>query len=572
LTYAEFALICGSNLLSSANLCPMQRLHQCLDQTMVQAHVVWAVSTVHMLGKKLKEQYLSELGFLVPGSRIAATPNGGSGSSSNGSSSAKSAKSATNAYRQQPFKLFWTAHWIDVDSSLGDADFDNVASSLTSAGGAAAGKEKVYIPGGMSACLRGFLHRVNQHGAAAVVSIDTMQSLQVAASHSSSSSSSSRSGGGGMKEEEETASQKAAAQLRSEFADLLEDDEEASGGARAGGSSSSSGGGISGQAAGQVLAMLAGTSSSVGAGAGARTNSGPGAVVLAHLAQRLLVHLSLAYINHISVSALLLVRPPAGSSTNSTYSGVSNESLEEAAVQGVFDLTLCEMLAKQWGLCSSSATATTGSSGARRAAGARAAGSAGAGAAGGLAASVERWKRHLDPITAELTQPLVAASLKAHAHSVSLLLPHCSPSSSRSSSTGTGAGAAAGVGAAMAAISSAGGGKSSGPEKSEEVLARIFPSARHAAARFTQLPLAVNTVVASSLPPSGNNATGRNASNSPVRSTNAGSSYTGKAGAASGTNGTSGSADGSGNVISAKKEPVGIATPSSKTGVLNWWG
>jgi hypothetical protein len=370
LTYTEFALICGSALLSAEDCRPILRLHRCLEQLVATAHITWAVSTVHVLGGRLKHQYLQELGFTA---NSAADKGKASGRGEKG--------------RKSPFKVNWVSKWIDLDGTVED---EGISAPI---GGQ---KEHVMIPGGMCNSLRAFLHKVTQHGTICMVSIDAMQNY-AATVPSTASRTFSVEGTAGARA---PASGKptVAAAIRDEFSDILgevqevpDEDEDELGEANAFFEPDG------------LLATLAGVE---------KTGGNPAvAVILSHLATRLLTLVSVAYVHHVSVSALTAVRPAAASAGAVVQYNVSAEALEEAALQSVFDLSVLALLGRQWRLQDwrSAQTAPRSASGVV-----------------GITAGIARWKAHLDPITAELVMPLVTAATLSHMQGLALLVPHCS--------------------------------------------------------------------------------------------------------------------------------------------------
>lgn len=501
LTYTEFALICGSTLLSSDDCQPALRLHRCLEQVITTAHVTWAVSVVHVMGRHLHSQYTTELGF-------TAAPAGNK-------RAVDKSHTKTAGADKKPFKASWVSKWIDLD---GSAEEDGPGASQ---------KEKVLVPGAMCQALQVFLHKINQHGSAALVSIDTMQIAPATVSAAPAKRTfqlvgavTSTSNGAGH-----NGPLSVSAASRDEFADLLGEIEEVSddGGEELESSAFFDANGL--------LAILAGCDQSAATAAG---NKNPTtSVVLAQLANRLLTQLSLSYVHQVSMTVLNAVRPSSSNGVATLV--VSNESLEEASLQCVFDLSVCELLAKQWGMPEwLSATAVAAKTSAKR-------GSAEKNATVGLSTAVARWRAHLDPINAELVLPLVKAATQSHMTSVALLAPHCNSNAASktaeqsprvSSSTATSA------------------------KTSEQLLSRVFPSASHTAARFVLLPLAVSTA-----PPVVQPSARSTSNNTPVGGASA-------QGMASRTSAQAGVAPADTSAAGASKE----STSAKNKGVMNWWG
>lgn len=507
LTYTEFALICGSTLLSGDDCQPALRLHRCLEHVITTAHVTWAMSVVHVLGRHLRTQYTTELGF-------ASAKSGSS------KRSAEKTSTKTAATDKKPFKVSWVSKWIDLDGSV-DEDGVNSGTSGTS-------KEQVFVPGGMCQALRVFLHKVNQHGSAALVSIDTMQTAPATVSAGAAKRNFHLVGAGAANTTSVQSGMQSAAS-RDEFADLLGEIEEVS---------EDGGEDLDGNAffdANGLLAALAGSDPStvVAAAGGKAPNT---SVVLAHVANRLLTHLSLSFIHHISMTVLNDVRLTGNNAAAALV--VSNESLEEASLQCVFDLSVCELLAKQWGMAEWQTTTAVASKNTSKR------GVAEKNAVVGLSSAGARWKSHLDPINAELVLPLVKASTASHMASMALLAPHCNgntvsknaESSPRvSHSTATNA------------------------KTSEQLLARVFPSASHTAARFVLLPLAVSTA-----PPVVTISTRSSANSTPTPGSGSTAQLAAGRASASAAAATSDS-----SAAVANKEST---SSKNKGGVMNWWG
>lgn len=418
LTYTEFALICGSTLLASDAAQPVVRLQRALEHVITTAHVTWAMCTVHMLGRNLRAQYLADLGFTY------------SSQNASGASAIKSTKKE-DKNEKKPFKVSWVSKWIDLDGSVDDEGLSGASQ-----------KEQVLIPGGVCAALRVFLHKVSQHGTTALVSIDTMQTATATLS-SGKRSYALASAGDASEVRTNTAR---APLIRDEFSDLLDEVQEVSESEDEEGGDSNAFFESSG-----LLATLAGDVD--------------GKVVLSHLVNRLLAQLSLAYVHFISVSVLHEVRPRGSTSSRLA---VSNEALEEASLQCVFDLSVSQLLANQWGMPEWRATGSAKNTSSKRKSNDPV----------GLSVSLSAWTAQLDPITAELVLPLVRASTQAHMQGISLLAPHSNTSA---------------LPAIVAEVSPRGGVSQNGAKNSEQLLARVFPGGNHSAPRFALLPLAIST-------------------------------------------------------------------------------
>lgn len=499
LTYTEFALICGSTLLSGDSALPVVRLQRCLEQIITATHVTWALCTVHMMGRNLRQQYLADLGFT-------------NSSQSSGTATAKKTNKSDERDQKKPFKVTWVSKWIDLDGSI---DEDGDAS-------AGAQKEQVLIPGGMCASLRAFLHKVSQHGTSSLVSIDTMQSANATASGNSK-----RSYALAGSDNAPSARRHTAPVLRDEFSDLLDEVEEVSEpeddeGGEANAFFESSG----------LLATLAGANHA----GGERSDH---KVVLSHLANRLLAQISLAYVHYVSVSVLNEARPLSGSTSNALSGAhgrlaVTNEALEEVALQSVFDLSVAQLLSAQWVMPEWHSTASSKGASARRLSGPV-----------GFSWAVDAWATHLDPITAELVLPLVRVSTRAHVQSISLLAPHSNSTLVASTAT---------------ELSPRANGHTSqghGAKSSEQLLARVFPGATHSAARFVLLPLAISTIPVP-VPSSGRN--------TPAAQSNATS-------AAHSRNASNGGV--AAEAVSKASAPAAASTPTANTaarGMMNWFG
>lgn len=527
LTYTEFALICGSTLLSGDDCQPALRLHRCLEQIITTTHVTWAVSVVHVLGRHLHTQYTIELGF------FSAKPTSASNSSKRAAADKSPAKGSV--VDKKPFKVSWVSKWIDLDSST--EEFGNGVASATSM----SQKEQVFVPGGMCQALRVFLHKINQHGSAALVSIDTMQSapatISVSAAGAKRNFQPVGSAHGASHKSSNAVSSVVKSASRDEFADLLGEIEEVS---DDGGDEFESSAFFE---ANGFLATLASVdqSSKTSAATATLTNSKAPttSVVLAHVANRLLTQLSLSFIHQISMTLLNEVRPSGGNATAALI--VSNEALEEASLQCVFDLSICELLTQQWGMVEwhSTATAAAPSKSANKR------GGADKRAVVGLSTAIERWKSHLDPINAELVLPLVMASTTSHMASMALLAPHCNSNAvSKKASDVT------------SRMSSA---TSTSAKTSEQLLASVFPSASHTAARFVLLPLAVSTA-----PPVVQSAARNTSSSTSASGSSAQSAARSTTTAASANSSAAGAA-----TTSSIKEST---SAKSKGGVMNWWG
>jgi hypothetical protein len=498
LTYSEFALICGSSLLSPEDCQPVARLGRCLEQLIATAHITWALCVVQALGATLRDQYARELGL-----RASASLELGDKSASK---KAAGRSGASDRDKNKPFKINWVSKWIDLDG--------NIEEDGASAQGGAQ-KEHVLIPGGMSHALRVFLHKVTQHGSTSVVSIDTMQRCATTAAPTVATRAyavvASEGGGanrvnGGSSTGKSGKSGRNPAPPRDEFSDLLGEVQEVSDQEDEEGEETNAFFEPSG-----LLATLAGV------------DGDPARVILSHVAMRVLTLLSLAYVQHVSLVLLRAARPAA-----SITAAGSAEALEDAAMQSVFDLSVLQTVATQWNLRDWRSTVPSRSQA----------------AVTGFTTAVEQWRTHLDPITAELVMPLVTTAVTTHAQCLSLLVPHCSDTTTThlaetaSSNTPT---PRAPVGGKM----------------TEQLLARVFPSATHSAARFALLPVAISAAPAPVTIASRPASTGH-MSSTPQQSSSA------RTGAGSGT-----------NLPDANAAPAAAAQSVSskvKAGVMNWWG
>lgn len=490
---------------------PLVRLHSCIDEVVATAHLFWALTTVNAIGNNFRDDLRYDLGF--GGSvrnanrrmlRFSNDDASGYDTSFKYMSHSKMlplkapvaiktlpsflnsgherSKSNTNrgvgldGNRMKPFKS-WIATEIDMDAAGLDMadDFlmdDTMRASTAGRGGSSGAKqtERIFTPSRCSTSLANYFHLVQQHIAASIISIDTMQSA-------------------GM-----------------EYASLSYNDD-----------------GLIGRS---VLHLLSRSSCSSSSDGGAGNTAAGGnedsdqTVVLAHLVVRLVTNLVLAHV-HYSYSAILQsVKPFLGtgctigavnmtlnalaSTVSSTPSGGSSgianqdmctlqfdEVIEESALQAVFDIIVVDRISRQWQIFSSGTErprATDDSSDDQefdRLA---------FGSSNNITAAVEAhdgavkmpafdrlqssWRAQVDPITGELVLPLVSNAAMAWVGSISLLFPF-----SKSASTDT-----------SFAASKATPQQSHHSSSSEALLSTVFPSGSSASAsRFVLLPLAVFT-------------------------------------------------------------------------------
>lgn len=130
ISYPEFVLICGSQLLTSSVFHPLNRVSEIIDNIIVFAHVVWAVCTVQSVGTSLLDDVGKELCFDL--------------------------LNETNRKKQsteKPFKISWHSKSVDLDE---DSD-------------------RMLVPSSCSSFLSKFLFSINNSLMIASVSIDTMQ-------------------------------------------------------------------------------------------------------------------------------------------------------------------------------------------------------------------------------------------------------------------------------------------------------------------------------------------------------------------------------------------------------------
>eukprot|EP01035_Chromulina_nebulosa_P028430 gene28430-37529_t len=108
LTYPEFVLICGSQMLASESYRPLMRAQLILDSIIGLVHVCWSVSTVQKCCSGLQEAIGSELCFdqlNLQGGASSSLEDGGK-----------------KRHFEKLFKLSWQTRWVDLTGGADDGE------------------------------------------------------------------------------------------------------------------------------------------------------------------------------------------------------------------------------------------------------------------------------------------------------------------------------------------------------------------------------------------------------------------------------------------------------------------
>lgn len=364
LSYNEFALICGSHLLSQSCMNLMSKVDQCLDHILSLTHISYAVAIVNLISEQinLKEQLSNEFGLQ---NNIMNQQNMNKQISS----------SVTSREKVKPFKSYWKHTWVDFDnSSSGSSNSDT-----TLAG------EKVLIPTTSNAIQHSFLHHINQWVTTSIVSIDTMQSIT---SHTNdiviNSLTNINSNSSSIDKNKNSLSIDI---MDDPLDDLLIDDIDDMSNNNNLSTTNNNMNMLVLEEPGALLYIMTGSSAYQG--------KSSANIVLSYMISRVIMHIVINYLQYLYDSMYKSLITMSIKNTN---------YLEDISLQVIFDLNLLSFLTEQWNINISSSLILKSKSKNNK-----------------IQDHIDGWINNLDAISAELLLPLVTNSMKLHIKSTSLL-------------------------------------------------------------------------------------------------------------------------------------------------------